>query len=198
MVGPTPAGDPPVPSSAGVDTAAGPRRLGFSSTDLNGLVLVPDDPAALASVVEQSGHPFNGAFVPLVIHEPTLAERSYDAGEWAADLIRSAGGRSLVVAPYAHPEWAADGRPSARQWNHTVAMVERLQAVCQRFAALLVVRETIGGGPSAGAGPDLEPPVHHLLDAGNYVTDGFVPVRLVRPERPGPVGTDEEDPWTNP
>ena len=43
---------------------------------------------ALADALREDGRAFNGAYVPLVIHDPQLAERSYDAAEWAADLIR--------------------------------------------------------------------------------------------------------------
>jgi hypothetical protein len=161
--------------------------LGHTPADLADLIPVPDDLARLLEVVAGDDRPFQGAHVPLVVHQPPEAERTFDAGEWAADLIRSAAGRVLVLTPYAQPD--EDGSVSARQWNHTAAMIERLDGVCRRFAIELVVPETTGdhpsgrssGEPAGGVSDQLA--VHHLLDAGHFIADGYRPVRLVCPER---------------
>ncbi len=159
------------------------RCLGFPASDLADLALLPDDPEAMAGLVADGGGPFPGAYVPVVVHDTGAAERSYDAAEWAADLIRSAGGEVLAVATYAEPDW--DGqRLNARQWNHAAAMIERLDGVCQRFRLRIVIRETLGDiDLSEGNGIDPDRPLRHLLDTGNFVADGFNPVQLTSPER---------------
>jgi len=173
-------------ASAGGDDPATPsfeRCLGFPAGDLIDLIPLPDDLEALNGLVADVEAPFPGAFVPVVVHDTGAAERSYDAAEWAADLIRSAGGDVLAVAPYAEPDW--DGqRLNARQWNHAAAMIERLDGVCQRFRLRIVINETLGDiDLSEGNGIDPDRPVRHLLDTGNFVADGFAPVQLISPER---------------
>ena len=138
----------------------------------------------MAATIIAGGSPFNGAFVPVVVHDTIAAERSYDAAEWAADLIRTGGGRLLAVATVVEPD--LDGRGlNARQWNHAAAMIERLAGVCQRFGLRMIVRETIGGVEIDGDDElDQEGPIGHLLDTGRFVDDDFVPVELVCPQRP--------------
>lgn len=151
-----------------------------------------DDHQALAEAAGAGQPPFTGAYVPLVIHDPHLAERSYDAGEWAAELISVAGGRILVIAPFSEAGSVKDGRVlSARQWNHAAAMIERIQSVCQRFSVTPVVRDTVAGLDVGVEGGLLaERPVQHLIDTGQFKADGFQPAQLICPE---PI---QEDPWT--
>lgn len=187
----TTGGEPPISWGAAVssvgDELPGParieRRLGFPDADLADLVSLPDDPDAVAGLVAAGDARFVGAFVPVVLHDTSAAERSYDAAEWAADLIRSAGGEVLAVATYAEPDW--DGRElNARQWNHAAAMIERLDGVCQRFRLRIAIHETVGDDPIGGE-RDIDPerPLRHLLDTGRFIEDGFTPARLVSPER---------------
>ncbi len=159
------------------------RRLGFPARDLVDLIHLPDDLEAMKGLVAADDGPFSGAYVPVVVHDTASAERSYDAAEWAADLIRSAGGDVLAVAPHAEPDW--DGqRLNARQWNHAAAMIERLDGVCQRFRLRIVIHETLGDiDLSEGNGIDPERPIRYLLDTGNFLADGFTPVRLISPEQ---------------
>lgn len=182
--------EPPVSWAAstkgGADEGAPPsfeRCLGFPAGDLVDLIPLPDDPEAMSDLVADDEAPFPGAYVPVVVHDTGAAERSYDAAEWAADLIRSAGGDVLAVATYAEPDW--DGqRLNARQWNHAAAMIERLDGVCQRFRLRIVIHETLGDiDLSEGNGIDPDRPVRHLLDTGNFIADGFTPVQLISPER---------------
>ncbi|MEL6981883.1 MAG: hypothetical protein AAFO29_05620 [Actinomycetota bacterium] len=187
----TTGGEPPISWSAAVssvgDEPAAPdgldRRLGFPAADLVDLITLPDDPDAVAKLVSADDARFLGAYVPVVVHDTSAAERSYDAAEWAADLIRSAGGEVLAVATYAEADW--DGqRLNARQWNHAAAMIERLDGVCQRFRLRLAVHETVGEEPIGGE-RDIDPerPLRYLLDTGAFIDDGFMPARLVSPER---------------
>ncbi len=164
------------------------RRLGFSAAELDDLVALPDDVEAMNAAIKGADRPFNGAFVPVVLHDPTAAERSYDAAEWAADLIGSVGGRYLVVAactdqPQTEP--GADQPPlNARQWNHAAAMMERLEGVGRRFGLQVLARDTLGDlDVRDDEAVDPDRPIHYLLDTGRYLADEHVPVRLVCPER---------------
>ncbi|MEM9561915.1 MAG: hypothetical protein AAGA93_04825 [Actinomycetota bacterium] len=181
-----PVGEPatgrPIPAAEPV--APGRRRLGFSASELAGLVDLPDDVDGMAAAIEADGRLFAGAFVPVVLHDPQAAERSYDAAEWAADLIRSAGGRLLGVATCTEPapeeSTADDTILNPRQWNHAAAMIERLEGVSTRFGLRVVVRDTIDELDIEGEAD--RSPIHHLLDTGRYLIDGLVPVRLISPD----------------
>jgi hypothetical protein len=178
-----PAATSPAPAGS---SSTGERRLGFAAEELASVVSLPYDGTEMARGITAANLPFFGAFVPVVIHDPLLAERSYDAAEWAADLIREAGGRSLALAPYVESGWAAASPLSPRHWNHAVAMVERLSELCRRVGLGPVVSETIEGRqtrPDGGLDPGR--PIHYLLDAGNFVPDGFIPARLLSPQPAG-------------
>lgn len=177
-------GPPPGDTGAGDDEREVERLLGFEPVELGRAIWLPDEPKALARSVAEAGRPLNGAYVPLVVHDPLLAERSYDAAEWASDLIRGAGGRYLGLAPHAEKGWVADAPLSRRQWNHAAAMVERLDELCGRYGLEVVVNDTVGGEPARAEGsPEPAEPIHYALDAGSFVPDGFVPARLVSPEK---------------
>jgi hypothetical protein len=173
-------------TDATVDPTSGPEcRFGFAATDLVDLDIAPDDLADLLAMVQAASVPFHGAHVPLVVHQPSEAERAYDAAEWAADLIRSAGGKVLALTPCADATWTGASL-TPRQWNHTAAMTDRLETVCRRFGIDLAVSETVEGRPvRPEGGLDPDRPLRHLLDAGGFLTDGYRPVQLVCP---GPLG----------
>jgi hypothetical protein len=182
------AGPPPedlvAPANADADLE---RRLGFQQQDFNTATWLPDEPTALTNALLKDGRVFNGAYVPLVIHDPQLAERSFDAAEWAADLIRTEGGERLAVAPFADKGWVSDAPLSPRQWNHAAAMIERLDELCRRFRLRTVVNDVIGDEQVREADALIEDlPIHYVLDAGSFVPDGFVSARLVSPERVEP------------
>ncbi len=163
------------------------RSLGFQAADIGTATWLPDEPEALMKALLDDGRPFNGAFVPLVIHDPLLAERSYDAAEWAADLIRTEGGQCVCITPFAEKGWVAETPLSPRQWNHTAAMIERLDDLCQRFRLRPLVSDRIGDEQARDdSGLDPELPIHYVLDAGNFLPDGFVPARLISPEKVQP------------
>jgi hypothetical protein len=158
--------------------------LGFRAADIGMASWLPDDPTALTAALLDDGRPFNGAFVPLVIHDPLLAERAFDAAEWAADLIKGEGGECLCITPFAEKERIGEVPLSPRQWNHTAAMVERLDELCTRFKLRPVVSDTVADQQTREDG-GLDPalPIHFVLDTGNFLPDGFVPARLRSPEQ---------------
>lgn len=178
------------------------RQLGGYGLDPADLVVLPDDPDEMLQAIEHDGRPFNGAVIPLAIHQPELAERSFDACEWAGELIRGAGGGFLVVSPCAGSLVTPDGGDeidaldqapavpsevalSTREWNHTVAMLERVAEVCRRFGLDIGVGESRGlveiGLGEALADQQLFP---YVLDTGRYLLDGLLPTRLVSPVEP--------------
>lgn len=160
------------------------RLLGFGATDIGMASWLPDESTALTAALVEDGRPFNGAFVPLVIHDPPLAERSFDAAEWAADLIHAEGGECLCITPFVEKERLGNVALSPRQWNHTAAMIERLEDLCVRFKLEPVVSDTIGDQQIRGEG-GLDParPIHFVLDTGSFLPDGFVPAKLRSPEK---------------
>ncbi len=170
------------------------RSLGFGASDIGVATWLPDDPEALTVALLEDGRPFNGAFVPLVVHDPLLAERSYDAAEWAAELIRIEGGECLCITPFAEKGWVGDTPLSPRQWNHTAAMIERLDDLCRRYRLRPLVSDVIGDQEAREDG-GLDPalPIHYVLDAGSFLPDGFVPARLVSPEKVEPDGSPLAD-----
>lgn len=188
---PATTGEAPITWGLGPDApqAAPPERgiertLGFGASDIGTAIWLPDEPEALVTALVKDGRAFNGAFVPLVIHDPVLAERSFDAAEWAADLIRGESGECLCITPFADKGWVAESPLSPRQWNHTAAMVERLDELCKRYRLRSVVSDVIGDQEmreDGGLDPGL--PIHFVLDAGSFLNDGYLPAKLISPEK---------------
>lgn len=172
------------------------RRLGFPSAHLAPLTWLPDEATALSIALADDtpasgGQPFHGAYVPLVLHDPPLAERSYDAAEWAAELVRAEGGHRLAIAPFADRSLAAGTPLSPRAWNHAVAMVERLEELCHRFGLAPVVNDVVvdtetgaemAEPADAAAVGDRQVTIHHAMDVGGFVADGYVSAVLIRPQ----------------
>ena len=170
--------------AAGSDDGEIERFLGLDPVELGRATWLPDDPEGLAWAIAEAGRPFEGAHVPLVIHDPLLAERTHDAAEWAAELIRGAGGSYLGIAPHAERGWVADAPLARRQWNHTAAMIERLDELCTRYRLQAVVDDRVGDEPARPTDPvEADVAVRYLIDAGSFVPDGFVPARLISPEK---------------
>lgn len=173
------------------------RVVGFDPTELASSTWLPDEPKALWASIAADGRPFNGAYVPLVIHDSMMAERAYDAAEWAADLIVSAGGHSLCIAPFVDRAAKLGAALTPRQWNHAAAMIERLEELCHRYRLRAVVKDVVGERPGRDdAGPDAVGPIHYVLDAGNFLSDGFVPAVLLSPVRFGRDGVEPVEPRT--
>lgn len=168
-------------STAGGRPSTSGRIMGFVAEELASLTSLPDDPQGWAELVKANGQ-FNGAFVPLVLHDPLVAERSVDAAEWAADLISSENGKLLCVAPYAESELGPKADLTPRQWNHAAAMIDRLDDVAKRFKLELFIKETLDGAATRSElGLEPKQPVAYALDTGGFIAQGFVPALLVAP-----------------
>lgn len=162
------------------------RILGFRADEIGNAAWLPDDPRIIGRAILGDGRPFNGAFVPMVIHDSEAAERTFDAAEFAADLIAAEGGRGLCVSPFTTREWQDGTPPSAREWNHAVAMIERLEEVCVRYGLVLIVGDSGGDHPMReGGGLRDDLPIHYVLDTGNFLPDGYVPALLISPDVDG-------------
>ncbi len=155
--------------------------IGSSASEMGLSTWLPDDPTSWSRIIKAKGE-FNGAFVPLVLHEPGLAERSIDAAEWACDLISSEKGSILCIAPFARRDLGPVGELTVRQWNHTAAMIERLDDVTNRFKLEIFVKDVVGdvaARDELGLEPKL--PVGYALDTGNFLPESFIPTVLVSP-----------------
>ncbi len=182
-------GGAPVPWSSAIEDggdlghADARRRLGQVGAGLDGITWLPDDLDALRQAIDGDGRAFNGAKVPLVIHDPVQAERSFDAAEWACDLIKEAGGRYFEIITCADSKSQAEMPLAPRHWNHAAAMIERLDGSCRRFGLTVMIDDRVGEVPARedDVAETHPPPIHYALDAGSFVPDGFSPVRFISP-----------------
>jgi len=73
-------------------------ELGITKTELGALGWLPDDVAALRSLLDQFNMSILGGFVPLVLHHGTSHPGSLEAAHAAARTLSDAGGQYFVAA----------------------------------------------------------------------------------------------------
>ncbi len=135
----------------------------------------------LSDILSSTGIPFEGAAIPVALHEARSSEATFDAAEWAAELIVTQGGRFFVCLPTAIRDATALSHPLAvgpRSWNHAIAMVRRLEAMCQRYGLELVVPEERNGALVDDSRLDLHKPIGYVLDTAGLAKQGMEPRRL--------------------
>ncbi len=166
------------------------RVVGLAASELVGAELIPPnrtkDRAGAgddAPLFHRAGLPNTGAHVPLIVHEPTMVARTVDAADRAAEIIADLGGSVLFVAPFVGQDAVAGQPVSLRQWNHAVAMIERLEELCLRHQIVPAIRDLIGGRSARWEGVTDSEPVRYVLDTGNFLSDGYVPAPLISPVR---------------
>lgn len=157
------------------------RRLGQGADALAEVCWLPDDIGLIGRAIEADGRPFAGAQVPVALHDAGGAEAAYDAAEWAAELLATRAPAVFVVTPFVPPSLGpVGGGPTVlghRSWNHALAMIDRLGAMCDRLGVELRIRESANGRLVRDPSPDGLPLVFGLDSAG--LRDlGWVPAEL--------------------
>ena len=103
-------------------------ELGLRGTELGPPGFLPDDPAALAALLERHRLALVGGFVPLVLHEAEAADAREEARRWARRMAR-AGAEVLVLAAVQDAAWSAPRALDATGWRRLAAHVGEIQSV---------------------------------------------------------------------
>ncbi|MGH1488983.1 MAG: sugar phosphate isomerase/epimerase family protein [Acidimicrobiales bacterium] len=119
-------------------------ELGFPATELGSDGYLPTDPAELRSLLESYNLTLLAGFVPVVIHDPDQADETLRRAETTAALLAASGARYFNSAPVTSWDWEDRTELSSKQWDHSMAMFDRLEKVTEAHGLVQVLHTHVG------------------------------------------------------
>ncbi|MGI9595461.1 MAG: sugar phosphate isomerase/epimerase family protein [Acidimicrobiales bacterium] len=157
-------------------------ELGFPATELGSDGYLPTDADQLRALLEPRGLSLLAAFIPLVLHEQDLADETLRRAEESAGLLEAAGARYFNTAPVTTWDWAPRTELSAEQWDHTLAMFDRIEKITDAHGLDQVVHSHVG--TIVETKPEVVRvldgcDVKFVLDTAHLAVGGYDPVDFV-------------------
>jgi inosose dehydratase len=158
-------------------------ELGLRGTELGPPGFLPDEPEALAEVLERNGLTLVGGFVPLVLHEAGF-DQALEETRRAARLMSEAGGRMLVLAAVQDVDWGAPQELGDHEWARMAAHLNAIEALAAEEYGMRVALH-----PHAGTLVETAAQVRRALevvevgwclDTGHLLIGGTDPVQFAR------------------
>jgi inosose dehydratase len=159
------------------------RSLGLDSTELGAPGFLPDEPKALAAVLEDHGMTLVGGFVPLVLHDRDVREEALAQAEATARLFATCGGDRFVTAAVMDQEWSEPVRLDDAQLATLADGLAAVDEICDRHGLVQALHPHVGCVVETQE--DVErvlavSDVRWCLDTGHLAIGGFDPVRFAR------------------
>jgi inosose dehydratase len=118
-------------------------RLGLRGTELGAPGFMPDDPVALAALLERHGLSLVGGFLPLVLHEPGVDSALAETHR-SAHLIGGAGGGMLVLAAVQDAGWSAPEALDGPGWKRLGAHLNEVESVAAQYGLAVCLHPHVG------------------------------------------------------
>ncbi|MBV9336213.1 MAG: TIM barrel protein [Solirubrobacterales bacterium] len=157
-------------------------ELGLRGTELGPPGFLPDDPAALASLLKRYGLALVGGFVPLVLHERRLDAALAEAHR-SARVISSAGGGMLVLAAVQDTGWGTPQELDTIGWSRLAANLKTIESLASDYGLRVALH------PHTGTLIETDEQVQRALDVvevgwcldtGHLLIGGSDPVQFAR------------------
>ena len=156
--------------------------LGLPATELGPIGYLPFEAAAIREHLDRHGLRLVGGFVPLVLHEPSVAGARAQA-ERIASVLAAAGAEVFVAAAVADDAWSAPAALDDRAWDNLARNLGEIAALAADH------RLTLALHPHAGTQVETAEDVERLLaatdvgwclDTGHLAIGGMEPADFVR------------------
>jgi inosose dehydratase len=156
--------------------------LGLTATELGPLGWLPLDGAGLRAALDPHGLALVGAFVPLVLHEPSLAA-TRAAAERIAAVLEEAGADVFLAAVVTDEDWSPPIALDDAQWARLVEHLAEIEALVAGHGLTLALH------PHAGTLVETARDVERMLatsdvgwclDTGHLLIGGVDPSDFVR------------------
>ena len=157
-------------------------QLGLRGTELGPPGFLPDDPAALVSLLERHGLTLVGGFVPLVLHEHDLTSALAEAHR-SARLISGAGGGMLVLAAVQDADWGAPQELDELGWRRLATHLTTIESLAAEYGLAVALHPHAGTLIESAEQVQRALDVVHLgwcLDTGHLAIGGTDPVQFAR------------------
>jgi inosose dehydratase len=115
------------------------REVGIAALELGAAGWLPDDAGEVNVVLRRFGLQAVGAFVPLVLHDPSHADQARELAQRTAAHLAAVGARFFVTAVINDPDdWS---RPALDddEWNHIVHMLADVDAIAEAHGVTQVL-----------------------------------------------------------
>lgn len=119
-------------------------QLGFRATELGSDGYLPLDPSELRSVLATYNLDLLAAFVPLVIHDRSQAQRCLQETEQMAERLRASGAKYFNTAPVTSFDWAPRTPLSDDEWVQAIAMLAQIDEILTGYDLVQVLHPHVG------------------------------------------------------
>src|SRR5690349_20338288 len=117
--------------------------LGLRATELGPIGYVPLDAGQLRTTLEAHGLRLVGAFIPLVVHEPSAAE-AYSEADRIAGLLAAAGADVFVAAVVVDQQWSPRRELSDAEWDRVVRRLDEVHEIAASHGLTLALHPHAG------------------------------------------------------
>jgi inosose dehydratase len=157
--------------------------LGFTATELGPPGFLPEQPDELRAMLDEHGLRLAGGFVPLVLHDRSVAGSTMALAERTADLFAAVGADMFVTAVVVDLTWAPRRPLDDDEWTHIVTMLGRLDELTASRGVGHVVHPHVGTlieDADDVARLLATSDVRWCLDTGHLTIGGVDPVAFAR------------------
>jgi inosose dehydratase len=156
--------------------------LGLRATELGPIGYLPLDPGELRALLDRHGLRLVAAFVPLVLHEPSVDDARAEADRLAA-LLAVAGAEVFVASVVVDQAWSPRIELDDREWGRVVRHLAVIEEVVAAHGLSLALH------PHAGTLVETAADVQRVLatsdvgwcfDSGHLLIGGADPAAFVR------------------
>jgi inosose dehydratase len=157
--------------------------LGFTATELGAPGFLPEQPDELRAILAEHGLRLAGGFVPLVLHDRSVAGTTVAVAEQTADLFAAAGADMFVTAVVVDPDWSPRRPLDDDEWAHIATMLTRLDELTASKGLGHVVHPHVGTlieNADDVARLLASSDVRWCLDTGHLTIGGVDPVAFAR------------------
>jgi inosose dehydratase len=156
--------------------------LGLRATELGPLGYLPLDPAELRALLDRHGLRLVGAFVPLVLHEPSSHHARAEADRLAA-ILAAAGADVFLAAAVVDPAWSPRIELDDLAWERLMRHLGEIEEIVSAHGLSLALHPHVGTLVETDAdvtrvlaGSD----VGWCFDSGHLLIGGTDPAAFVR------------------
>jgi inosose dehydratase len=155
--------------------------LGLHATELGPIGYLPLDAAQLRATLDRYDLRLVGAFIPLVLHEPSADDARAEADRMAR-LLAAAGAEVFVAAVVADQQWSPRRELSDAEWGRLVRRLDEIEEIAGGHGLTLALHPHAGTLVEQATDVErvlAESGVGWCLDSGHLLIGGVDPAAFV-------------------
>jgi inosose dehydratase len=118
--------------------------LGLKATEIGPTGYLGVDAGAVAELVSRFDLRVVGAFVPVVLHDPSCREDTMRVASSTAEMLAATGHGHFVTAVVADPDWSPRFALDTAQWQHLFDGLDLLDDLCAAHHLTQILHPHVG------------------------------------------------------